>query len=384
MNKKAFTLTELLGVLVVLGVIFSIAIPVYNNLIKKSRDSLYQSYESKIADAAKIFVANCISKNKCANDKRISSYENEGINIESDLVQFGYIDSLKDPESSEMCSGSVYLKAYDNYDIVEYDYKVCLVCGKHKSAGCSNFEKPNPTIKIDLPSQPVKTFSSKIAVSTVYPLDSNSEYKYFLSTSTNPTSVGTLNEYTAGNNISINNLTGNYYVFVSQIKDTAIPSNLSIGGEVVNVSGKNYHRFGPIMMDNTGPSGCVISLSTTSKTPYLELTASGGSSDLSGYSWEDTDVGSKYSKANNKKIIYSNGKYSIYAKDKLGNKSTCGTVNVTNIDNTAPQITYAYSGSHSGNCYYNSAKITANASSSTSNINNYCNTNSNKCCHTSF
>lgn len=105
-NKKGFTLVELIAVITILGVICMIAIPSYNNYIKKAKDKKCEADELAIIDATKTFINDCISKNKCATDKNISYYVVENNNLKvSDLI------------------GSSYL----NYDYVEYKDKLIKI-----------------------------------------------------------------------------------------------------------------------------------------------------------------------------------------------------------------------------------------------------------------
>ena len=238
-----------------------------------------------------------------------------------------------------------------------------------------NIEKVNyisPVVSISgLSNNVAKNHNIKVTVANLTELASGYEQKLFLSTSQSPSSVSNLVTYVNDKNMTVgdSNSNGTYYIFVKQIKDKA--GNYSSGGTLVTISGVKYHRFGTLIFDNTGPTGCTINLSNAGKTPYVDMTVSGGSSDLAGYSWENTTDGSKYSKSNTKKTVYANGTYNVYAIDTLGNKSTCATKKITNIDGTAPQISYAFSGNHNNACYYGSATITANVTSSTINISKF-------------
>ena len=62
-NKNGFTLVELLAVIVILGVIALIAIPSYNNYIKKTKDTKCDSDKEAIIDAAKTCEVEMIYKN---------------------------------------------------------------------------------------------------------------------------------------------------------------------------------------------------------------------------------------------------------------------------------------------------------------------------------
>lgn len=65
-NKKGFSLVELMAVLVILGVVFAIAIPSYNSYTKKARNTLYSSYISNIKDATSAYLEECLRNNTCS------------------------------------------------------------------------------------------------------------------------------------------------------------------------------------------------------------------------------------------------------------------------------------------------------------------------------
>lgn len=92
-NKKGFTLVELIAVITILGVICMIAIPSYNNYIKKAKDKKCEADKLAIIDATKTFINDCISKNKCATNKNISFYVGNGNLKVSDLISNSYLNS---------------------------------------------------------------------------------------------------------------------------------------------------------------------------------------------------------------------------------------------------------------------------------------------------
>lgn len=57
MNKKGFTLVELLGVIALLGILSVIAVPVIDNALKSSRDNLDKTQQAQIIKGAKEFFA---------------------------------------------------------------------------------------------------------------------------------------------------------------------------------------------------------------------------------------------------------------------------------------------------------------------------------------
>ncbi len=89
MNKKGFTLVELLGVIVILGIIGMIAAPIVSNVINKSMDDTSNAQIETIKRAAKAWananvyqLPDCGSTN-CAETKTVTVAE---------LKAGGYLD----------------------------------------------------------------------------------------------------------------------------------------------------------------------------------------------------------------------------------------------------------------------------------------------------
>lgn len=62
-DKKGFTLTELLAVIVLIGVILAIAVPSYQSYVTRTKKEVLESYQANIIDAANQYAAECIVKN---------------------------------------------------------------------------------------------------------------------------------------------------------------------------------------------------------------------------------------------------------------------------------------------------------------------------------
>lgn len=69
-DKKGFTLTELLAVIVLIGVILAIAVPSYQSYVTRTRKEVLESYQANIIDAANQYAAECFQENKLGECKR--------------------------------------------------------------------------------------------------------------------------------------------------------------------------------------------------------------------------------------------------------------------------------------------------------------------------
>lgn len=96
MNRKAFTLTELIGTIVILGVVLMIAVPSYNSYIEKSKERKCDADRRAILDAAETFVNDCIYNNVCSTTENLSDYVDSNNLKVSDLTSNNnFLDSSK-------------------------------------------------------------------------------------------------------------------------------------------------------------------------------------------------------------------------------------------------------------------------------------------------
>lgn len=98
-DKKGFTLTELLAVIVLIGVILAIAVPSYQSYVTRTRKEVLESYKANIIDAANQYAAECIVKNTLVEnfDQNIwkdLNFKNK-TDIENDYAPSVYIRSGK-------------------------------------------------------------------------------------------------------------------------------------------------------------------------------------------------------------------------------------------------------------------------------------------------
>lgn len=122
MNRKAFTLIELLGVIVILGIVLGIAVICFMGVKKEINDMYYQSLEENI----KLAGVDYYNYNK---EQKPNSYGNIKTVDISELIQNSYIERILS-KNGNPCSG--YVGVYKTIDD-QLNYFVCLNCDDYST-----------------------------------------------------------------------------------------------------------------------------------------------------------------------------------------------------------------------------------------------------------
>lgn len=114
-EKRAFTLIELLAVIVIIGVIALIAVPVVNNMIRQSREKAYQEQVNRLIDKTKEWATE--NTDLLPNDEVDTTF----LTI-PDLKVGGYIknEDVLDPRNNQEMNGCMVI-TYDVHN-VQYVY----------------------------------------------------------------------------------------------------------------------------------------------------------------------------------------------------------------------------------------------------------------------
>ena len=115
-NKKGFTLTEILAVIAILGVILAIAVPSYNSLSKKFEKAYYEKLEGSVLAAAKSYY-------KENAESRPAELLYSSVVTFSELKENKNIDDIKGYKSNIDLKGRIIIvKKAEGYD-----YKMCYL-----------------------------------------------------------------------------------------------------------------------------------------------------------------------------------------------------------------------------------------------------------------
>ena len=123
-NKKGFSLVELLAVIVILGLIAAIGIGVTSNLVEKSKREKMESQKNTVTMSAQTYMQN----NKNLVPKIIG--ETKVIRV-SDLRKMNYLTEDIKNDKGESCMEKSYVRVY-KLSNTEYTYTPFLYCGSEE------------------------------------------------------------------------------------------------------------------------------------------------------------------------------------------------------------------------------------------------------------
>ena len=124
MNKKGFTLTELLGVIVILAIIAIIAFPSVLGLLNSSQDETDEAMQNFAITAARSYVNDNMDSYPKALEGQTKTYSNLKIQT---LLDEGYISSttISSEKNCEMLNDEIKITS----DSVKYSYKYVTIDG---------------------------------------------------------------------------------------------------------------------------------------------------------------------------------------------------------------------------------------------------------------
>lgn len=119
MNKKGFTLIELIAVITIIALLAVIIVPTINSSISNSKQAAYETQISQIEDAAKKYMIN--------NSELLPNSGNTTkININT-LVKEGFLskkdNKIINPINNNEMNGCIHINYSEEYNQYIYEYK---------------------------------------------------------------------------------------------------------------------------------------------------------------------------------------------------------------------------------------------------------------------
>lgn len=124
MKTKGFTLIELMGVVILIGILALITVPVINGVIQSSRESALKTQKALIEKAGKSWAIEHVVE--------LNELDVWCITVNS-LIRMGYLEGQEviDPTTNETLEGSVKISYTNN------NYDVSFISSTN-GAGCTN------------------------------------------------------------------------------------------------------------------------------------------------------------------------------------------------------------------------------------------------------
>lgn len=155
MNRKGFSLIELLAAVSILSILMGIAIAAITKYQIKARNSVYETHEKNLKSAAENYLLDNMGEIPEKDDAA-------GLKLEATtLIDNQYLETLNDPVSKKSnCDEETYVIVKNNGDItnstdsissyydengdliksntknLDLEYKICLKCSDYISSGC--------------------------------------------------------------------------------------------------------------------------------------------------------------------------------------------------------------------------------------------------------
>lgn len=128
MNKKGFTLIELIAVLIVIAIIIIIAYPKINDSIKQNRARMYTEQEKRLVEAAIKYL------NENYFEENVDSFSIS----KNTLIINGYIKEIYDlTDKDNVCSAYVYVTS----NLTSPQMKAYLNCESYQTEGYDSLKQ---------------------------------------------------------------------------------------------------------------------------------------------------------------------------------------------------------------------------------------------------
>ena len=315
-DKKGFTLTELLAVIVLIGVILAIAVPSYQSYVTRTRKEVLKSYQANIIDAANQYAAECFQENKlgeCKENEKIWDEIKTNLKNGDDIAKEYEVTVKIDngPSNvSDLYSISLVMKKRSSNEETRVDTAVNNTSDSTDNKTTSRISingtalTQNNTIEGIFPAKPTLSITGNVQEVTLKEIKSSCKLETNLFSSTTKCN---LNLENGENKIKITYKDGNK----EEITINADTINPKIETSNINTSPTNKVEFTVTINDD-----------------HLDLVKSPNECKID----EDKEITKKYICT-----ITENGKYSFSAIDKAGNIEA-KDITISNITSEKPSV----------------------------------------------
>ena len=128
MNKRGFTLVEILAVIAIIGILSLLIVPNVIESYKLSRDNAMKTQENELVDASKLFVEDYCRHSLTENKGQCDFY---AFDIFGTTKKYICLKTLQEKRYIDpIVSGGQACKGYIEYESNYTNYKAYLMCGE--------------------------------------------------------------------------------------------------------------------------------------------------------------------------------------------------------------------------------------------------------------
>lgn len=127
-NNKGLTLVELLAVIVIIGILSSLAVTAISKLLDRSTENYYKDQEDNIALAAQTYT----NDNRNLLPFKTTAPDNTTTIRLRELIDKGYIKTVKDKSGDDCNITNSYVTITKN-STEDYTYKTHLECNNYET-----------------------------------------------------------------------------------------------------------------------------------------------------------------------------------------------------------------------------------------------------------
>jgi prepilin-type N-terminal cleavage/methylation domain-containing protein len=325
LNKKGFTLVEIIGVVAILGIVSVVGIVSVNSIIKKGKQEHYVAAEKNL----KITAESYAQANREYLPKNVGDMKKIPLRT---LVENNYMEQIKDYHDKNCDLDNSYVQIF-KYSKDGYSYLAYLDCPDYKNTEHNNSLKP--TISITMTDD---TNNVKKTTSTVKITDTNKILSYSISVYKYDEEI-----YSSGN------VEASYATVVDKVVDISsyTPGKLKTVVKATNIYGQSTTETLTKEYKDRKKPKCEIKTEDSSRGNDDWIAADRKIT----VGCDDGEEGSGCERDEYTKVFKEDAKTgTITIKDKAGNTTDC-TVDVY-IDKTKPSCEVNDSGTKGDNNWY--------------------------------
>ena len=327
LNKKGFSMVEIIATVAILGILSVIGIVSVNSIIERGKEEHYVSAEKALKMTAESYA----QANRNYLPKNVGEMRKVTL---KQLVEDNYIEQIKDYYDKECYLEESYVQIF-KYSKTDYSYLPYLKCPDY-----SNFEEnetKKPTISINFTEATKNTVKQTVAKTKIE--DPDKILSYSITIFKNGAEV-----YTTGN------VEANYEKIINKTNDISkyTPGTIKVTVKATNIFGQTTtYSKEQKYEDKQGPT-CIIAAADTSRTSDDWIAANRTIT----VGCDDGPDGSGCARDEFTKTFKNDAQTDfIIIKDKAGNETAC-EVDVY-IDKTKPNsCTVTHSGTKGTNQWY--------------------------------